>query len=185
MKKLAALLFCGLLAGCGGSAVNFYVLAPVGQAPSSGGPGIGVGPVTVADYLVDRPYLVFQSTSTMMESSDEHQWAGDLEGNFKRALGTDLAYRRGSSNVQEYPWERESDLSYQVAVDVKRFHGTAEGDAVLEASWRVYELPSSRLVGSGTTTLTEPLAGDGFEKLAEAQSRLVDRLAIVLAEKMR
>lgn len=184
MKKLTALLFCVLLAGCG-SGINFYVLAPVGKAPAKGGPGIGVGPVTIADYLVARPYLFFQSTPTKMETSDEHQWAGDLEGNFKSALCTDLGYRRGSGNVQEYPWVRESDLSYQVAVDVKRFHGTADGDAVLEASWRVYALPSSRLLGSGNSTLTEPLEEDGFEKLAEAQSRLVDRLAVVLAKEMR
>ena len=184
MKKFIAFLFCLLLAGCGTSG-NFYVLAPAGKPPSRGGPGIGVGPVTMADYLVDRPYLVFQSTPTKMETSDAHQWAGDLESNFKRALGTDLGYRRGSANVQEYPWERESELSYQVAVDVKRFHGTAEGDAVLEASWRVYSLPDSRLIGSGTTILTEPLQEDGFEKLAEAQSRLVDKFAIVLAKEMR
>ncbi|WP_411826348.1 membrane integrity-associated transporter subunit PqiC [Luteolibacter sp. AS25] len=184
MKNLTAFVFCLLMAGCGSSG-NFYVLAPAGKVPSSGGPGIGVGPVTMADYLVDRPYLVFQSTPTKMETSDAHQWAGDLESNFKRALGSDLGYRRGSGNVQEYPWERESELSYQVAVDVKRFHGTSEGDAVLEASWRLYSLPDSRLIASGTTTLNEPLSGDGFERLAEAQSRLVDRFAVILAGKMR
>ena len=173
-----------MIAGCS-SGLNFYVLAPSGQTPSSGGPGIGVGPVTMADYLVDRPYMFFQSAPTKMESSEEHQWAGDLPSNFIRALGTDLGYRRGSGNVQEYPWERESELSYQVAVDVKRFHGTSDGDALLEASWRVYALPSSKLIASGTSNLTEPLEGDGFEKLAEAQSRLVDRLAVILAKKMR
>ncbi len=184
MKFLSLLALCLSLAACGGGG-NYYVLAPAGKAPSGGGPGIGIGPVTIADYLSERPYLVFQSTPTRMEVSDKHQWAGDLGSNFSRTLGTDLGIRLGTGNIRQYPWTKESELRYQVSVDVNQFHGTADGDALLEASWRVYVLPSARLVASKTSTLTEPLTGDGFENLAEAQSRLVDQLSQVIAAEMR
>ncbi len=181
MKNLlSSLVLCLSLAGCGGG-TNHYVLAPSGKAPARGGPGIGIGPVTVADYLSERPYLVFQSTPTKMEVSDEHQWAGDLASNFSRTLGTDLGYRLGTGNIQQYPWTKESELRYQITVDVNQFHGTADGEAILEASWRAYSLPDGRLITSKTSTLQEPLTEDGFEKLAEAQSRLVDQLAVDIA----
>lgn len=164
------------LASCS-SERNFYVLSPGGQAPARGGMGLGVGPVDVADYLVERPYIVFQSSPNKMEISDLHEWAGSLRDDFSRVLASNLGRLKNSGNVRTYPWDREKDLKYQIAVDVRQFHGTADGDALLEASWRVYQLPDSRLVTSKTTTLREPLSGDGFEALVAAQSRLVDQLA--------
>lgn len=185
MKKFfLAILPCVILLGCGGT-VQYYVLAPAGRVPSGSGVGIGVGPVTVADYLSERPYLIFQSTSTKMEVSDEHQWTGDLASNVSRTLATNLGYRMGTGNIRQYPWSRESELTYQVTVDVNQFHGTFTGDAVLEASWRAYSLPSGKLITSRTTTLTEPIVGDGFERLAEAQSRLIDQLASRIADRLR
>ena len=186
MKNLLSIpALCLALSACGGS-INHYVLAPSGKAPSrSGGAGIGIGPVSVADYLSERPYLIFQSTPTKMEVSDEHQWAGDLTSKLSRTLGTDLGYHMGTGNIRQYPWDKESELRYQITVDVNQFHGTANGDAVLEASWRAYSLPSGRLITSKTSTLSEPLEADGFEKLAEAQSRLVDQLSRVIAAELK
>jgi len=171
------------LASCS-SQRNFYVLSPAGKAPSSGGVGIGVGPVDIANYLIERPYIVFQSSPNKMEISDQHEWAGDLGDDFSRVLATNLGRHKGSGNIRTYPWDHEGDLTYQVALDIRQFHGTSEGDAILEASWRVYRLPESRLVTSKTTTLHEPLQGDGFEALVAAQSRLIDKLALTIAKQL-
>ncbi|YCM45509.1 PqiC family protein [Verrucomicrobiaceae bacterium 227] len=177
---LAALL---ALTSCS-SQRNFYVLSPAGKAPASGGTGIGVGPVDVANYLTERPYIVFQSSPNKMEISDLHEWAGDLSDDISRVLATDLGRHKNTGNVRTYPWDHEGDLDYQIAIDIRQFHGTADGDAILEASWRVYRLPESRLVTSKTTTLHEPLQGDGFEALVAAQSRLIDKLAATIAKQL-
>lgn len=163
---------------------SYYVLSPAGQPPTSGGIGIGVGPVTMADYLIERPYLVFQSSPNKMEISDNHIWGGELRNDFTRVLASNLGRRKGSGNTRIYPWEREKELKYQITVDVRQFHGTPNGDAVLEASWRAYELPGSRLIASQSSLLREPLAHDGFEELAAAQSRLIDKLAAVIAREL-
>ena len=163
---------------------SYYLLSPVGSPPSAGGVGIGVGPITMANYLVERPYLVFQSTPNKMEISDLHEWGGDLRNDFTRVLASNLGTHHGSSKVRSYPWDREDELSYQVTVDVRQFHGTADGDALLEASWRAYALPGSRLITSRTTTIREPILADGFEELAAAQSRLLDRLAAIIAKEL-
>lgn len=164
---------------------SYYVLSPAGRPPSGGGKGIGVGPVTIADYLVERPYVVFQSSPNKLEISDLHQWGGDLRNDFTRVLTSDLGLHNGSANAVSYPWDREGALDYQVTVDVRQFHGTSDGDAVLEASWKVYQLPTSRLVASKTSTIREPLLGDGFEALVAAQSRLIDRLAVVISAQLK
>ena len=163
---------------------NYYLLSPSGKPPVSGGIGIGVGPISVADYLVERPYIVFQSSPNKMEISDLHEWAGDLRNDFTRVLATDLGRQKRSANVRTYPWEFERDLEYQITADVRQFHGTSDGDAILEASWRVYSLPGGKLVASKTSTLREPLEGDGFEALVAAQSRLIDRLAATIAAQL-
>ena len=183
MKFYLLPLICCLLAACGGGR-NFYVLSPTGEPPATQGIGIGVGPVDMANYLTEKPYVVFQSSPNKLEISDEHEWAGELPDEFARVLGSNLGRRLNTGDVRTYPWTRESGLDYQVTVNVHRFHGTAEGDAILSATWRVYRLPGSRLVASRTSTLTEPLQADGYEELVAAESRLVDRLAGEIAGQM-
>lgn len=163
---------------------SYYVLSPAGPAPSGGGIGIGIGPITMADYLVERPYLVFQSSPNRMELSDDHVWGGDLTNDFTRVLASNIGRRKNTGNTRIYPWEREKELKYQVTVEVRQFHGTHDGDAVLEASWRVYSLPDSRMITSKTSTIREPLSKDGFEELAATQSRLIDKLAAEIAKKL-
>lgn len=183
LRFLSLFAFCAL-ASCS-SPVNFYVLSPAGPPSAGQGPGIGVGPVTMAHYLTERPALVFQSSPHKMELTDEHVWAGDLEHDFARVLASNLGRRLGTGNTRVYPWTSEEGLRHQVVVDVRQFHGTPDGSAVLEASWRAYQLPESRLVASRSTSLREPLEKDGFEALAAAQSRLVDRLALIIATELR
>ena len=88
----------------------------------------------------------------------------------------------GTGNVKVYPWVKERELDYQITVDVVRFHGTPEGETVLEANWRAYRLPEGNLVASRNSTVRDDLETDGFEELAASQSRLVDLLAEVIAE---
>ncbi|NNC90106.1 MAG: membrane integrity-associated transporter subunit PqiC [Akkermansiaceae bacterium] len=169
--SLAAL----VLAGCG-TADRYYLLTAAGPAPSGGGRGIGVGPVSVAEYL-NRSNMVFQSGGNQLEVAENHHWAGDLEKSIASVMAANLGRELGTGNVQVYPWDRDGELSYQVVIDVRQFHGSADGGAILEAGWRVYSLPGSRLVASRSSTLQEPLERDGFDALAAAESRLLMRLA--------
>jgi uncharacterized lipoprotein YmbA len=138
--------------------------------------GIGVGPVTVAEYL-DRSNLIFQTGGQRLEVAETHHWAGDLRKSIASVMASNLGRELRTGNVRTYPWDRDDELRYQVVIDVRQFHGTADGGAMLEASWRVYLLPSSKLVTSRSTTLREPMLQDGFEALAAAESRLLTRLA--------
>lgn len=169
-----------LAAGCGGVADQYYLLTASGPAPTGGGMGIGVGPVVVAEYL-DRSNLVFQTGTQRLEVADGHYWAGDLRKSVASAMASNLGRELKTGNVRTYPWERDDELRYQVTLDIRQFHGTADGYALLEASWRVYSLPGGRLVSSRSGTFREPQNRDGFEELAAAQSRALQQMAREIA----
>lgn len=183
MKFLLSLLATLLVCGCGGTR-SFYVLTPDGPAPSGGGKGIGVGPVSLAEY-VDRPNLVLQDGPHRLAVAEDHRWAGDLSASIARVTAANLGRRMKSGNVRTYPWLRDEEISHQVTLDIRQFHGGADGYAVIEAGWRVYSLPDRRLKASRTFVAREAMEADGYQPLVAAQSRLLSRLAADIAAGMR
>lgn len=177
-----------LFASCAAPSKSFYVLTPEVPASAGGerarGAGVGVGPVSVAGYL-DRPNLVFQESGNRLAISESHRWAGDLPENIARVTATNLSRLLRSSGVRVWPWESDEGLRYQVTLDILRLDGTPGGEAVLEASWRVYSLPDRRIAVSRSWSGAEPLERDGHEALVAAQSRLLARLAGEIAAGVR
>ena len=183
-KALALALFALFLAGCGGTPRSFYMLTADGPAPSASGPGIGVGPVLLAEYL-DRPNLVLQDAPNRLAVAENHRWAGDLAASIARVTATNLGRRLHTGNLRTYPWPRDEEISHQVTLDIRQFHGGADGYAVIEVGWRVYALPERRLTASRTFIAREQLAADGYQALVAAQSKLLTRLAADIAAGMR
>jgi uncharacterized protein len=177
LSRSAAILYSLLFfAGCG-SPEQYYRLGADTPAPlTAGGLAVGVGPVALPGY-VDRAELVFQSSDYRLQVPGKVRWAGSLTENFTRALTTDLAGRLGSGNVVPYPWPPGTPLQRQVSIDVRQFHAVSDGQAILEASWRVEEPASQRVLRRGNARLTERIVGDGYEPVVAAESRIVARLA--------
>ncbi len=178
-RSLAPLLACLaaavlLLPGCSAPAPSLYKLSAEGPPPTSGGIGIGVGPVTTADYL-SRPNLFLQEGGHKLVAAESHRWAGDLDDNITAVLAANLGRELRTSHVLTYPWTGDAGLRYQIALDIRELHGHADGHAVLHAAWRVYALPARTLVTTRTWTATEPL--NAYEELVAAESRLLARLA--------
>jgi uncharacterized lipoprotein YmbA len=173
-----------LLAACSTSTRSFYVLTADGPAPAGGGQGIGVGPVTLAEYI-DRPNLVIAEGDNQLGISESHRWAGDLSASVARVTAANLGRRLKTGNVRTYPWRGDDGIRYQVTIDIRQFHGAADGNAVIEAGWRAYALPERKLAASRTFVDREPLAADGYQPLVAAQSRLLSRLADDIATALR
>lgn len=176
-----------LLTCCGTPSKHFYMLTAEGSLPLTPGKkniGIGVGPVSVAGYL-DRPNLVFQESGNQLAISENNRWAGDLAENITRVTATNLGRELGTSNVRVYPWDNDSGLNFQVSLDILHLHGDPEGNAVMDASWRIYALPARSIAASRSWSGTEPLKRDGYDELAAAQSRLLARLAGEIAASLK
>lgn len=173
-----------LLAGCASGSRSFYVLTSDGPAPTGGGAGIGIGPVTLAEYI-DRPNLVIAENPNQLSIAEDHRWAGDLEASISRVTAANLGRRLHTGNVRTYPWRDDGDINYQVVIDVRQLHGGNDGHAVIEAGWRAYSLPDRKVKASRTFVDREPLESDGYPALVAAQSRLLSRLADDIASALR
>jgi uncharacterized protein len=184
MNRLFLLLAAVLVAGCASPAKSFYVLTAAGPVPSGGGVGIGVGPVALAEYL-DRPNLVTQQAPNQLAVAEDHRWAGELSASIARVTAANLGRQLRTGNVRTYPWQTDSEVSYQVTLDVRQLHSESDGYAVIEAGWRVYSLPDRRLKASRTFTDREPLESDGYNASVAAQSRLLERMAQNIAVSFR
>jgi len=178
---LLALLF---FAGCASGSKSFYMLTADGPTPSGGGIGIGVGPVSLAEYI-DRANLVIQQDANQLAVAEDHRWAGDLSASVARVTAANLGRRMKTGNVRTYPWPSDDGVRYQVTLDIRQLHGGADGYAVIEAGWRAYLLPDRRLKASRTFVDREPLTSDGYQPLVAAQSRLLSRLAADIAKDLR
>jgi len=175
-RFLSNLLAVVILAGCGGSVPTFYKLSAEGPLPSGGGTGIGVGPISLAEY-VDRQNIVIQSGPNKLELAESHLWAGDLDNSVARVVAANLGRRLGTGNVRTYPWQRDSEIDWQVAIDIREFLAGDDGYAHIEASWRIYSLPGSRLIRSKTFIAKEAVASEDYEAVVAAQSRLLGKLS--------
>lgn len=184
MNRFLALFAILLLAGCATPAKKFYVLTPAGPVPTGGGLGIGVGPVSLAEYI-DRPNLVIQQGPNELAVAEDHRWAGDLGASVGRVTAANLGRLLHTGNVRTYPWQRDDEIRYQVTLDIRQLHSGEDGHAVIEAGWRVYSLPERTLKASRTFTDREPLEADGYNASVAAQSRLLERLSRSIASSLR
>jgi uncharacterized protein len=181
--RLLAVLLALLMASCA-SQKSFYMLTPEGPAPSAGGPGLGVGPVTLASYLA-HPNLVLQESDHRYTLAESNVWAGDLDDNIGHVVSVNLGRQLHTGNVRTYPWGDDTGLRWQVALDIRQFHGNAEGDAVLDVTWRIYSLPDRAILTTRSWSATEALKHDGYDALVTAESRLLARLAAEIARGMK
>lgn len=184
IRLLSSIVFAILVSGCGSQYPNFYTLSAEGPSPSGGGTGIGVGPIVLAEY-VDRQNLVIQTGPNKMEISEFDLWSGDLDNSIARVLSINIGRRLGTGNIRTYPWQRDSEIDYQVAMDIREFIAREDGYAHIEASWRIYALPGRNLAASKTFIAKEPIETEDFESVAAAQSRLLGKLAEDIASGIR
>lgn len=186
MKRIFLLIIICAVAtgGCGNPYPEFYTLSPSGPIPKNRGTGIGVGPVILAEY-VDRQNLVVQTSPNKIEVAENHLWAGTLDDSIERVLSINIGRRLGTGNVRTYPWLRDSEIDFQVTMDIHEFMAGADGYAHLEATWRVYSLPGRRLVASRNHTGSEPIPEENFEAMVAAQSKLLEGLSEDIAKGIR
>ena len=172
------LLFLALvsLVGCAGDPLKSYMITPDGPVLSGGGKSIGIGPVLTADYLV-RVEIPVETSQNEMEYSYDHLWAGSVEKQLSTAIGANLSRRERTGAIYHYPWDRNFNVRYQVSLDVRRFHSTVNGLAILETGWRVYDLQEKRILAQRSSYFEEPFAGEGFRPAMAALSQTVSDLS--------
>jgi uncharacterized lipoprotein YmbA len=195
MKPARLLGACALgllvVAGCLGRSpkTTFYMLTPlppaasVSSAAPDGGPALGVGPVGLPRYL-DRPQIVTRQGSQL--TYDElHRWAGSLESELLRVLGSNLALLLETDRVAVYPAEPRFADAIRVVLEVDRFDGERDEAVTLQARWILTTQGRDEPLAVGTSNISEPVASRHSKDLVAAHSRAVAALSRDIADRIR
>lgn len=184
--RLAGLALLALsLAACAAAVPSrLYTLAPASDAApaeSGSGPVLGLGPVSLPDYL-DRPEIVVRTGDYGVRLAELDKWAEPLEPMLLRVLAERLRRETGSREVVLLPSRRETEPATAVVVDVDRFDAAENGDVVLEARWRIGQTESGRTLRTGRSLIREKgTAVPAYDGIVAAMSRAVDGLAREIA----
>jgi uncharacterized lipoprotein YmbA len=180
MLRLLAGALLLVLAACSSAPTQFYTLSgmqlPPGN-PNTSGTVVGVGPVTLPDYL-DRPQIVTRASGNRVTLASFDSWIEPVDSMFTRILVGNLSSLLATDNVVTLPQRRPLPLDYQVEVDVDRFDGDLTGRAVLDARWRVFGRDGEQLIREGRSTIVEPAVSPGsYEALVAAMSQALAQMS--------
>jgi uncharacterized protein len=180
-----------LMGGCASQPSRFYLLSPLpgteAAAPltsTSPGPAVGIGPVTLPKYL-DRPQIVTRAGPYQLQLGEYDRWAEPLETNFARVLAENLSLLMPTDRVAIYPWPRGTPMDYQVSVEVAHFTGQRGGESVLIATWTLSRGEGQQALVSRKSRYSAPAAGEAYEAVVAAMSRMVADLGRDIAAAMR
>ena len=193
--KPVLMILCVLLVTLGGCAgtppSKFYMLESIARGPAPPGTvtldravSIGLGPVTLPDYL-DRSQIVTRTDQNTVQLAEFDRWAEPLSSNISRTLAENLVLLLQNDSIVQYPWPGSIDVTYQVVVDVYRFDGILGEKALLEVQWSILGKKGKRVLQLKRSTFVEPASGTTFGALVAAQSRTVENLSREIASALQ
>lgn len=149
----AVLLAAVVLAGCGSTPrSNHYLLTSGAEdVPTGDTPSLGVGPVTVPEYL-NRDPLVYRRSQNQLQISNEERWAEPLQDGITRVLALNLAAQLNTGNVQAFPYHARRRPDVGVKLRVLRMDAEASS-ARLVAEWLLYRPATGEALERRLTTL--------------------------------
>ncbi len=178
---ISAVLIALLIAGCGSTPrSNYYMLsAEAGGTPGMSGPSIGVGPITVPDYL-KRKEMVLNRDANRLELAEYDRWAETLDAGILRVTALNLASLLETQQVQRFPWRRKAVPDFGISIAVVEFSvkGTS---ALLVAEWRVSSPKDGTVLSQRISSLETSARSSEPADVAAAYSQLLARLAEQIA----
>ncbi len=181
-----------VLASCGTShKYRYYTLAPVPAVPDgiaadagSVPPVLGIGPVTIPDYL-DRPQIVLRTSRNELVLSENSRWAGSLANDSVRVLEENLNSMLSEDGIAVVSWRRGVPNDYRVAVQVSRFDALTGGGVVLKAQWVIYGKDGKGVLLLRESDIREPVLGADEDSAVEAMGKALTGLSREISQGLR
>lgn len=170
---------------------RFYTISPVAKAapavvaePSAGALVLGIGPVTIPDYL-DRPQIVVRSARNELVLSEFSRWAGSLQNDTARVLRENLEAMLAGDGISVTSWRRGIPNAYRVAVDISRFESADYGVVTLKAQWVIFGGEGSKMLMVRDSSIREEFFGGGIESVVTAMGKALEALGLEIAQGVR
>jgi len=178
-----------LLSGCLGRSspkVTYYSLLTMNQlgdmqsVASLPDVKLGIGPITIPDSL-KRSQIATRQHGNQYEFDEFNRWAGVLEKDITSVLGDNLGQLLGIEKVGFFPWLHHFKPTYRVMVDVIRFDGSIDGEAVLSARWAISNTEGKEFLAGKKSDYRKPLEDASYASLIKAESQLLAALSKEIA----
>ncbi len=179
---IVLLLMAALLGlSCGSKQARYYMLSSTpGLSPVTASGGkitVGVGPVTLPDYLI-RPEIVTLTGQNEVKMAEFDRWAEPLDETIVRVLVEDLSELLPAARLIGYPWNRTAAIDFRVAVNVAGFEVRPDGRVRLAADWSIRD-GEGDLIGSNKTEHYVDVAAKGYAAIVSSMN---DALALLSKE---
>ncbi len=168
MMRFILILFTLVLTACASTPdpqIHSYFLELQDDA-KTGATNIGIVDVKVqvARYLA-QPGIVLQTGPNQLTAAHYHRWAEPLTEGIRRVLA-----RRLNGDVSQ-------EAKMTVSVELFRFHGTHDGNALAAGHWSIYDSQKPQPLYQQAFDLNEPLHQAGYEALVQTLSALLDSVS--------
>lgn len=179
-----------VLAACGSTPPSdYYVLsAAATETPTGDSPSLGVGPVSIPEYL-NRNSMVFNRDGNKLEIASFARWAEPLESGISRVLSINLASRLNTEDIQVFPWHPSQAPDYAVGVRLLVLDSNSVR-AQLVAEWSLRTKKDSsaevrRIVSLEETTTGVELSPENVARsYSNLLAKLSDKIAKTIADDM-
>ena len=131
--------------------------------------------------LWERPQIVLTKSASEVGISEFHRWAAPLKAEVPRVVARDLRRLLDTPEI----WLRDDfagakpDLRVQVTIE--RIEAFAGEGVQIDAAWAIRPV-ASETVKVGRTTITEPMAGSGYDAVVNPLRRALSRMTGALAK---
>ncbi|HEV2174085.1 MAG TPA: PqiC family protein, partial [Nitrospira sp.] len=140
------------------------------------------GPIDFPDYL-RRSQVVTRSAPNQIDLSTVERWGEPLDKNFQRVLSENLAQLLNTYRIEQYPWNRKTQVDYQVAINVQNFETTTDGRSQLNARWIIKDGSKGKDLYASETTANTPV-GTGDTGASSALSNDLATLSREIASQV-
>jgi len=173
-----------ILSGCGTTPnSNYYLLnSNASQTPTGVSPSLGVGPITIPEYLNHNAFIYTLGDNKLHIARFE-RWAEPLDTGIMRVIQLNLASLLNTQNVQSYPWSGSERPEYSVEVSVLILNAN-NTQAKLTAEWHIYRPQSNETVLRRISKLQQPMAEGPIvaNDIEPAYSQLFFQLSELIAK---
>ncbi|GGB54034.1 hypothetical protein GCM10011502_28990 [Oceanisphaera marina] len=174
------------LGGCAGSAAGpttYMLPSSAAEQHYDSQLAIMVAPVRIAGHL-DSEGIVMQLNDIEVYQARQHLWAEGIGQQLQQQLQQRLALVLPQAQVVGKGQPLQANLPVRdIRVQVTRFQGQQNGDALAEGQWQLLD-GSGQLLKQRRFSITEPLENDGYPALVRALGSAWEQLADTLAEEL-
>jgi uncharacterized lipoprotein YmbA len=136
---------------------------------------IGIQPIELPGYL-NRTHMTTRSSVHKLTISSVHRWADYPDRLVQQVIGENLIVLMPQARVVNPPWPVGLNPDISLTVQFTELIRTPENDVLLGAGWIISGKTGPAGMQSHRVVLTEPADGSGYDDLAAAHSRVLERL---------